>query len=149
MVHAGGTTGETGNDYLDGGDGNDLLSGDGGNNTLIGGAGDDVLVGGPGSNYMDGGPGYDILFASDRDTGPGEVTDGPNPEGHVFALDVNHAFIWSDAEFDRFLNEVNTYGGLPSHNPWNPFQHVHVSTTSTAKYFGMIGIDYIYVDDDV
>ena len=56
------TSGEEGNDVIEGGDGNDLLAGGDGKDTLRGDAGKDVVFGGLGDDELHGGLGSDVLF---------------------------------------------------------------------------------------
>lgn len=61
-------TGDTLDDYLDGGAGNDKLYGGKGNDTLVGGEGNDLLDGGEGSDHMEGGAGFDTYYIDGNDT---------------------------------------------------------------------------------
>jgi len=68
--------GGTGNDRLYGGDADDFLSGGIGNDTLSAGNGDDTLKGGAGNDRLYGAEGNDTLYAGEgRDTLRGEAGD--------------------------------------------------------------------------
>jgi len=90
--------GNSGNDFLRGGDGDDMLSGGDGNDQLFGGAGTDMLYGHRGLDHAFGESGNDKLWLGDGD----DFADGGSGSDQLFGgLGRDHLRGGDDSDFIR------------------------------------------------
>lgn len=93
-TESGNYTGNSANEYIQGGSGNNVIGASGGNNVVFGGDGDDVIPSSTGSDILNGGPGDDTISAgAGTDVligGPGNDTLKGGEAGENF-VDV---FVW-------------------------------------------------------
>jgi Ca2+-binding RTX toxin-like protein len=115
-------TGNTLNNYIQGGIGSDRLNGAAGDDTLIGGAGNDVLIGGSGNDIMRGGVGNDVYEVTDAGdqvlelASEGNDTVWTSLASYTLGANVENLFYGPSGNFTGTGNALNNYiqGGIGS-----------------------------------
>ena len=134
LIYGDYTTGNQGDDTLEGEAGDDILIGGGGDDTLLGGADDDTLFGGSGSDTLTGGTGSDMFILDDTsDT----ITDFDASED---SLDITELLSGLDGEPGEGAS-TDAIAEFLSNNVTVTDGHVKVDGSDVATFSGTSTFD--------